>query len=206
MVLKKASAIASNPNTAQAVRGLQEWLTLLDSQDTDERRLAARALGEYSVATPALLNALAREKSIRVKGAILVSLQCIGGHRVLEGLLPFLRSENAALRNGVIEILQGMPEEIGEYIKDLLHDHDSDVRIFAIDILQTLAHPDSPNWLIDVILHDKHINVVATAIDRLTEIGTPEMLPAISAVKARFPGEPYIEFVVNLAVKRLTEE
>jgi HEAT repeat protein len=135
-----------------------------------------------------------------------VSLQCIGGHRVLEGLLPFLRSENAALRNGVIEILQGMPEEIGEYIKDLLHDHDSDVRIFAIDILQTLAHPDSPNWLIDVILHDKHINVVATAIDRLTEIGTPEMLPAISAVKARFPGEPYIEFVVNLAVKRLTEE
>lgn len=206
MVLKKASAIASNPNTAPAVRGLQEWLTLLDSQDTDERRLAARALGEYSVATPALLNALAREKSIRVKGAILVSLQSIGGHRVLEGLLPFLRSESAALRNGVIEILQGMPEEIGEYINDLLHDHDSDVRIFAIDILQTLAHPDSPNWLIDVILHDKHINVVATAIDRLTEIGTPEMLPAISAVKARFPGEPYIEFVVNLAVKRLTEE
>lgn len=206
MVLKKATSVASESTSNMVAHGLQDWLAMLDSQEVDERRMAARALADYAVATPALLNALARESNIRVKGAILVSLQYIGGHRVLEGLLPFLRSENAALRNGVIEILQGMPEEIGTYIEDLLHDQESDVRIFAIDILQTLAHPDSPVWLLDVILHDQHVNVVATAIDRLTEIGTPEMLPAIQSVTARFPGEPYIEFIVNLAVKRLSED
>lgn len=206
MVLKKAATVATATTSDKSAYGLQDWLRLLDSTSPEDRRLAARALAEFPVSAPALLNTLARESNIRVKGAILVSLQCIGGHRVLEGLLPFLRSDNAALRNGVIEILQGMPNEIGDYINDLLHDQDSDVRIFAIDILQTLAHPDSPSWLLDVILHDKHVNVVATAIDRLTEIGTPEMLPAMKSVLARFPNEPYIEFIVNLAIKRLSED
>jgi hypothetical protein len=102
--------------------------------------------------------------------------------------------------------MQGMPNEVSTYIEDLLHDHDSDVRIFAIDILQTLTHPDSPKWLIDVIARDQHVNVVATAIDRITEIGTPDMLAVIKSVAQRFPEEPYIEFLVNLAIKRLTED
>lgn len=206
MVLKKATAVETHIKSNSILLGLQDWLSLLDVGKDDERRMAARALAEYPVATADLLNALAKESNIRVKGAILVSLQAIGGDKVLEGLLPFLRSENAALRNGVIEIMQGMPNEVSTYIEDLLHDHDSDVRIFAIDILQTLTHPDSPKWLIDVIARDQHVNVVATAIDRITEIGTPDMLAVIKSVAQRFPEEPYIEFLVNLAIKRLTED
>lgn len=203
MVLKKATSASFEQKPSQMSYSFQDLLALLNSQQEDERRLAARSLSEYPVAVPALLNALSREPHIRVKCAILVSLQCIGGHRVLEGLLPFLRSENAALRNGVIEILQGMPNEIAHYIEDLLEDPDSDVRIFAIDILQTLAHPKTPQWLLKVISKDPHINVVATALDRLTEVGTPEMKDSITAVKQRFPNEPYIDFVVTLALKQL---
>ncbi|MFD1384985.1 HEAT repeat domain-containing protein [Rhodanobacter aciditrophus] len=205
MVLKKASAMSleNAPEHPYDGKGLREWLETLESQDPAARRLAARELKEFSVAAPALINALAREPNVRVKGAILVSLQYIGGARVFEGLVPFLRSEDVGLRNGIIEILQGMPEEVSKHISSLLHDDDSDVRIFAIDILQTLAHPDTPLWLMDVIKNDEHVNVVATAIDRLIEVGNPEHLPAIEQVKVRFPNEPYISFIVDLALQRL---
>lgn len=207
MVLKTASEASSIQSTpASTSYSLQDYLTLLESQNEDERRLAARSLSKYPVATPALLNALAREKSVRVNVTILVSLQCIGGHRVLEGLLPYLRSDNGILKNGVIEILQGMPKGISMYVHKLISDPEPDVRILALDILQTIEHPDTSKWLHKVIVQDNHVNVVATAIDRLSELGNAKYKPIIEGAKKRFPKEAYIDFVVNLAIKRLSKE
>lgn len=177
----------------------------LVSQDAVRRRWAARDLAAYPDAVDALLAALGNEDEHAVREAIFDSLSSIGGDRVVTGMIPLLSSEDAALRNATIEVLQSMPESVALHIIELLNDQDSDVRIFAIDILQQLAHPQTPEWLLSVLKDESHINVVATAVDRLAEVGTPEMVPVLEALKQRFPNEPYLTFAVDTAVRRIRE-
>ena len=58
------------------------------------------------------------------------------------------------LRNGAIEVLQDMPRLAGEYMDNLLSDPDSDVRIFAVNILASLAHERVTAWLQQVLPQD----------------------------------------------------
>ncbi|MEE2748809.1 MAG: HEAT repeat domain-containing protein, partial [Pseudomonadota bacterium] len=76
--------------------------------------------------------------------------------------------------------------------------------IFAVNILESLCHPDVEQWLIDVIRDDEHINVCATAVDLLGEVGSEKSEPALLALKERFTDEPYIQFAADLAIKRIT--
>ncbi|MET0026918.1 MAG: HEAT repeat domain-containing protein [Candidatus Thiodiazotropha sp.] len=175
----------------------------LTAESINERRWAARDLVAYPQAVPVLLQALRDEQELVVQKAMLDALEAIGGEPVVTGLIPLLRSEQAALRNGVIEALASMPEAVALHIIELLNDQDSDVRIFAIDILQLLAHPDTPKWLLSVLKDETHINVVAAAVDRLAEVGTPEMVEEILSLKQRFPDEPYLHFAVDTAVQRI---
>jgi len=144
------------------------------------------------------------EEDTTVLTALLDSLQQIGGEEVVEGLIQELRSEDAFLRNGVIEILHGMPDEVAPHITELLTDVDSDVRIFTIDILRDLSHPRTPEWLRTVLSDERHINVISTAVDVLTEVGTVEMLEALAEVRERFSEEAYLGFAVDMAVERIS--
>jgi hypothetical protein len=47
------------------------------------------------------------------------------------------------------------------------------VRIFAVNILESLRHPQVEEWLIEVIEGDPHLNVCGTAVDLLGETGSP---------------------------------
>jgi len=177
----------------------------LASEDFTERRWAARDLAFFKLSVQDLLDALMFEDQQPVREAIFDSLGKIKGEEVVAGLIPVLRSEEAAMRNGAIEILQLMPDTVALHIIELLNDQDSDVRIFAIDILQVLAHPQTPVWLLSVLKDETHVNVVATAVDRLSEVGTPEMLNDLDAIKIKFPNEPYLAFAVDTAIKRIRE-
>ena len=194
--------IDENRNDARDLTGLLKQLT---SESSTERRWAARDLGQYPEAAEALLDSLLLETELPVCEAIFDALGQIKGEVVVSGLIPVLRSEDAALRNGAIEILQMMPEIVALHIIELLNDQDSDVRIFAIDILQVLAHPQTPEWLLSVLKDETHVNVIATAVDRLSEVGTPEMVDELEAIKVRFPAEPYLLFAVDTAIKRIRE-
>jgi HEAT repeat protein len=116
-----------------------------------------------------------------------------------------LRSEDAALRNEVIEAMKQLPNEVAPIMSELLADQDPDVRIFAVNILESLCHPQVEAWLVDVIKQDPHVNVCAAALDLLGEVGTPASRPALEHLKARFPDEPYICFAAELAIKRIDE-
>ncbi len=177
----------------------------LKSSDPRERRWAARDLATCPEAVSPLLDALTSEDEHPVREAIFDSLGQIGGEHVVTGLIGVLRSEDAALRNGAIEVLQAMPEAVALHIIELLNDQDSDVRIFAIDILQQLAHPRTPEWLLSVLKDETHVNVIATAVDRLAEVGTPDMVADLEAIKRQFPDEPYLVFAVDTAVRRIRE-
>ncbi len=170
------------------------------------RRWAARDLATYPEAVAVLTERLEKESDGTVREAILTSLILIGTPAAVEGLVRCLRSEDAALRNDAIEAMKSMPDEVTPVMTALLHDSDSDVRIFAVNILESLRHPDVEKWLIEVICEDAHVNVCATAVDILSEVGTEAAAGALEALKARFPGEPYIAFSVDLALKRIRAE
>ena len=99
--------------------------------------------------------------------------------------------------------MQQLPGHVAPIMSALLCDGSSDVRIFAVNVLESLRHPDVESWLLTVIEQDPHVNVCATAVDLLSELGTPQAREPLESLKARFPGEPYIQFAVDLALSRL---
>jgi len=209
MALKKKNQTNRSANEQiqrKKERGFDELVAGLESSDVSVRRWCARDLATMENSTGVLLSALENEAEHVVFEAILDALESIGSDEVVLGLISMLRSEDAARRNGVIEALQSMPDMVALHIIELLNDTDSDVRIFAIDILQVLAHPDTPKWLLSVLKDETHINVVSTAVDRLAEVGTPDMINDIKALKERYPNEAYLHFAIDTAVTRIVGE
>jgi len=174
----------------------------LDAPRADVRRWAAKDLGDHPQAVPDLCGRLASEGDGAVRDGILSSLVRIGGTAVIDGVVPLLRSEDAGLRNGVIEVLKALPDDTAERIAALLRDPDPDVRIFAINVLESLRHPGVEAWLIEVLEGDDHENVCTTAIDLLAEVGTPVSVPVLQAVRHRFDSE-FVRFACALALTRI---
>jgi len=117
-----------------------------------------------------------------------------------------LRSEDAELRNESIEVMKQLPDEVAPIMRGLLCDQDSDVRIFAVNILESLRHPDVETWLIDVISSDENVNVCATALDLLVEVGSKASEVPIKKLMSRFANEPFVQFAGDLAFKRISED
>lgn len=182
-------------------RGVAELIAQLQSDDAMQRRRAARDLGGCVDALPALEHALARETVTATRQTMLTALMSMDDERVATMLLPMLRSDDVALRNDVIEVLQSLPGLVAPHMSSLLEDEDSDVRIFAVNILESLRHPDVPRWLQAVIEHDEHVNVCAAAVDVLTDVGDVSALPALDRLPQRFPDHPFIHFAANMAAE-----
>ncbi len=186
-------------------RSLETLIQQLRQGPPNERRWAARDLADYPAAATVLCERLPTETEPTVREAILDSLMTLGNAAVVEALLPLLRSEDTGLRNGVIEVLQNLPQAVAPKLRGLLADPDSDVRIFTIDILHSLPHPETPAWLSELIERETHVNVIGSAVDCLAEIGTPEMIPQLERLKTRFAEQPFIGFAVDAAIARISE-
>ena len=169
------------------------------------RRWAARDLADCPQCTTALLDRLQIEVDSSVREIIFTTLIRCSSAEVALGLVEFLRSEDAAVRNETIEALKQMPKSVSAMMQSLLRDPDSDVRIFAVNILESLRHPEVEYWLVDVIVQDPQVNVCATAVDLLGEVGSRDALQSLMDLKARFEGEPYIQFAADLAIRRISE-
>lgn len=201
MLVKKTEN--PEPATQQRVADCQTWLEQLNAEQAQLRRQAVLALAEYPSAVSALMQLLSHENDLTVREAIFTTLSLIGTAEVVQALIPLLASESAYLRNNAAEVLQQLPQQIAAYIPELLSNKNPDVRILAINILANLKHPDTPHWLQDIIERDTHINVCATAVDLLTELGSTETIPALEGLSNRFPDEPFIQFAVTTAINRI---
>lgn len=175
----------------------------LSSPSAESRCEAALILASDPGAVQELLAQLADEEDYAVRQAIVSSLSRIGGQEVVDGILGYLRSDDAGLRNDVIELLKEQPEAIGPHMHDLLEDPDPDVRIFAVNILESLKHPNVVDWLIEVIEHDHHVNVCATAVDLLAEVGDNRARVPLARLEERFADEPFITFAVASALDKI---
>ncbi len=144
----------------------------LASANPTARRWAARDLADCPDAAAALLERLQREADVSVREVILTTLTGLGDATSVAGLVECLRSEDAALRNESIEAMKQLPDAVAPIMRGLLADPDPDVRIFAVNILESLCHPEVERWLIEVIDRDPHVNVCGTAVDLLGEVGS----------------------------------
>jgi HEAT repeat protein len=184
-------------------RDFEGLLKQLSCGTPTERRWAARDLADYKEASKHLLDQLLKEEDISVREAIISSLLKIGDEIAIQGLIECLRSDDAHLRNSAIEALKVIPEKVESHIEKLLKDEDPDVRIFVVNILESLRHPKVIQWLIEVLEKDENVNVCGAALDLLAEVGTEEAVPAIKKVKERFKDEPYIQFAADVALRRI---
>ncbi len=184
-------------------RDLAGLLGQLRSGDVEQRRWAARDLAAHPQAASALGEQLLTETDASVRESMLTSLTSQASEAAAGALLPLLRSENAQLRNGAIEALAGMPQAAGPRIAGLLRDADVDVRIFTVNLLGELRHPQVLPWLLQVLARDPEVNVVAAAVEVLAEVGSPGHADALRAARARFASDDFIGFAVDMAIERV---
>ena len=186
-------------------RSCEELVAALEDSDATVRRHAAQRITSCLNAATALVSRLKREENTAVREAILNSLLRMHDPSIGRGLADCLRSEDAALRNDVIETFKQLGEEVAPILRSLLADPDPDVRIFVVNILNSNRHPDVEQWLIEVIEQDAHVNVCATAVDLLCEVGTDAATDPLLRLKSHFAHETYIQFAADLALKRIRE-
>lgn len=185
-------------------RDFSGLLLQLESDGPSLRRWAARDLAAFPESAKILVDRLKRENDPSVSEAILTTLTKLADPVAVACLVECLRSEDVALRNEVIEAMKNLPDEVAPIMGGLLTDPDPDVRIFAVNILESLRHPKVETWLVDVIKNDTHINACATALDLLGEVGTSASLNALQNLKLKFSDQPYITFAADLAIKRIS--
>jgi HEAT repeat protein len=205
MALKKSTDTAAlRPVEAREYpRDTDGLIAQLVDPDATVRRWAARDLAAHPRAAAILCARLSEETDVSVRSVIFSSAARLGGSGVVESLLPLLRSEDPALRNGAIEVLAGLPDAVAPFIEQLLRDADGDVRIFSVNLLGDLKHPKVPQWLAQVLLNEPSVNVVGAALEVLAEVGTSACLPALRTAAQRFADDAYIGFSVDLAIGRI---
>jgi len=205
MALIKSKPVASAVEALEEKPSCASLLVQLSDENPEVRRWAARDMLHCEDACEALILRLKIEPELSVREVILTALIHLKSPHSIAGLVDCLRSEDASLRNEALEAMKQLPDLVAPIMVDLLNDQDPDVRIFSVNILESLRHPDVETWLIDVVQKDPHINVCATALDLLSEVGSESALDAIVSIKERFAGEPYIQFAADLAFKRIRE-
>jgi HEAT repeat protein len=204
--VKKKDSVTVDQEDRKQMRECPDLLLALTDASATARRWAARDLVNCPNAVAALVNQLKCESDLSVREVILTTLTRLGDATAVAGLVDCLRSEDAALRNEAIEAMKQLPDEMAPIMRGLLTDADPDVRIFSVNVLESLRHPEVECWLIDVINQDVQINVCATAVDLLSEVGTAAALEPLERLKARFADEPYIQFAADLALRRIKQD
>ncbi|AGX87284.1 HEAT repeat domain-containing protein [Candidatus Symbiobacter mobilis] len=190
----------------QQPRDCKHLVAELENPNPGARRWAARDLMDCPDASAALIRHLEHEKDISVREVILTTLTTLGDDVAVAGLVECLRSDSALVRNEAIEAMKQLPDEVALIMRGLLNDSDPDVRIFAVNILESLRHPDVEMWLITVIENDQQLNVCATAVDLLGEVGTAASREPLQRLQKRFSDVPYIQFATKLALQRINGE
>jgi HEAT repeat protein len=201
--IKKTTSEIIDQDERKRERDCTSLLVQLSDADPSARRWAAKDLVDCPGVSGALIERLQLEESASVREIILTTLTKRGDEAAVDGLIECLRSEDASLRNEAIEAMKLLPDAVAPIMGGLLTDADPDVRIFAVNVLESLRHEKVEEWLKEVIERDPHVNVCATAVDLLGEVGTPYSREALENLKARFPDQPYIRFAADLALKRI---
>lgn len=194
------------PSTAdQLAQDSAAAIANLTNPQAETRWSAARSLGNYPQAIPALAVALGIERVSRVREAIITALISIGDEASVRALLPYLRSQDAGLRSATVEALQSLPNAISSFVDQLLKDSDSDVRLVATELVRNMPSGKATEALCRLLERERDPNVCAAAIELLAEVGTRDAVPALQSCAERFAGVPFLAFAASTAIARISD-
>jgi HEAT repeat protein len=179
-------------------------LSGLGSPSPDERWTAARAAAELPDLAAALAAALPQETDCRVREAMFTSLARIGTRDSIAGMLPMLRSDDAALRRGALDALRSSVIATHELLPELLHDPDADVRILSCELARSLPGEEASPILCALLAREAEVNVCAAAVEVMAEVGNQSALPTLAQCAQRFAQIPFLTFAIKLATDRIT--
>jgi len=172
----------------------------------DERWSAARAAAGLPGSVAALGEALAREKSPRVREALLTSLARIATPASVETVLPLLRSDDAFVRREASDALVAMKDVAWPYLAALLQDGDADVRILACSLVRDMPSEKAVRLYCDLLDSEPDENACAAAVEALAEIAGVEALPALTRCAERFRTTPFLAFSIQIVIDRLRSQ
>jgi HEAT repeat protein len=178
-------------------------LEKFSSADPDELRSAAFDAGacKLAEAVPHLIQ-LIQSNNLGVQEAAEDALRSIRGPETVRDVAPLLRSDDAPVRNSAMDILREIGEDDIKVLGALMHDDDSDVRIFVSDILGTCREHAAAavTLLADALLSDPEVNVRYQAAISLGELGNPA---AASALRKAMNDEEWVKFAVVEALTKI---
>ena len=183
--------------------GQRDALKALTEGNSEERWMAARALGDMPGGSEALGRALSTEADGRVREAIFSSLLRIGGPGGVDAVLPFLRSDDASLRTGALDTLKAMAGVAAPRLAELLDDPDPDVRLLACEVVRELPPAQASAMLCELLEDEQQVNVCGAAVEALAEVGGPDASPVLTRCAARFASEPFLMFAIRTALSRI---
>ncbi|WP_408586091.1 HEAT repeat domain-containing protein [Novosphingobium sp.] len=177
----------------------------LDHPDAVQRRRAVQALAGDADCVDKLVTLLRVEKESLVRQAAFLLLASLNSREAARGVSVLLSDADAALRNGALETLAAMPDHAGPLLASLGQDEDADVRIFAVLLAAELQDPAAADWLVALAAHETDANVCSNLAEALGGTGRIEAAAALTAIGARFAGDPFLGFAVETALQRLRE-
>ena len=194
---------AQSDEKRSAERTQEQLIADLASADSSTKRWAIRDLANTENAHKVVLERLPTENDPTVIEALFSALEHNMTDADASQLITMLKSEQVQLRNGAIELMQQNPDLFAQNIHKLMQDEDPDTRIFCVDIIGAVAHPEALNWLHHIALNDDNENVVGTALDKLAEVCNASTYDILQTVESRFPNHAYITFVISLIRNQL---
>lgn len=214
---------------AQPIVNYHELLLQTQGQDSYTVRQAIKALADYPESISHLVRLLTENESSLIRQAIFDSLRriafdeahpvssqtaaesgessdsvtCEYQQQVVDEVLALIQVRDAQLRNQVICFVSEFPEVVAKRIPSLLKDPQQETRLYTLDILLYLVHPDVPTWLSDCLQNETDANVLTSAIDRVVSCGCFELIHDVAHAGRRYQLNPMVSFAADMAIERL---
>lgn len=174
----------------------------LGDADPTVRLAAAHELGEHGTGVAELLALVPVEKDPAVRQSALSALAEHDTVEIAQALVPMLHSDDAPLRNAVLEALRVMPWAVAQILPELLDDPDPDVRILAGMLMVDSHHHDTRPRLEAALAAEQHPNVVAALLEAYLHIQDAASRPVLTGLRDRFPDNPFLAYTIDTALKQ----
>ena len=202
-LLKRSDRTPGRPAPNASLPSRETLVAILRSAATQtERRAAAQDLASSCAAAQELAAALPDEREHCVQAAILAALVSIGTDDAAAGVADAVVTEDALLRNAAVDALRAFGAKALPQIERLLASPHAELRIVGVGLLEAREALRARTLLHKILADDPELNVGLAAVEVLSLIGNPGDAAALRGFGARFAGNSFVAFAVELACRR----
>ena len=169
------------------------------------RREAVQDLAACFAADHELAAWLPHERDPGVLAAILAALVLIGTDDAAAALADVVCTDDTQRRNAANDALRGFGPLALPHIEHLLASPHPERRIMAVGLLETQEDQPARALLHGTLAGDPEVNVGLAAVEVLSLIGEACDETALRGFEARFAGDAFVGFAVQVACRRLSQ-